>query len=100
MSSRNRFYDLLGEARHALYRQLSVPPERTQSPSMFPVEDIYKATLHRLKGDRQTRDFTRFTDAMLWLAGELEAGDGHAVYGEVRLRGELVWRRGRRAGVV
>jgi hypothetical protein len=63
-------------------------------PFGAPGDDIYKATLHRLKGERQTRQFGRFTDAMLWLRTELDAGDGHSVYGEIRLKDDLVWRRG------
>ena len=56
----------------------------------------YKARLHRWDGQQQNQDFVRLTDAVLWLSGELDAGDGHAVYGEIRCNEKLLWRRGTR----
>ena len=58
--------------------------------------ESYKAKLDRWDGQQQNRDFVRLTKAVLWLSGELNAGDGHAVYGEIRFEEQLLWRRGTR----
>ena len=54
----------------------------------------YISTLLRRDGTRQTQEFTRFIDGILWLAGELDTGDGYSIYGEIRLKENLVWRGG------
>jgi hypothetical protein len=59
----------------------------------------YNATAFRNDGARQSQAFHRLTDGILWLRKLLEAGDGHTVYGEVRCRDQLLWRRGKRSTV-
>lgn len=54
----------------------------------------YKSTLFKRDGTQQVQEFPRFMDGLLWLAVELDAGDGFAIYGEIRLNDELLWRRG------
>ena len=55
----------------------------------------YRATLIRSNGPEQIRHFSRFTDAMLWLVDEMNAGHGYSVYGEIHSGDELLWRRGK-----
>jgi hypothetical protein len=54
----------------------------------------YISTLLRRDGTRQTQEFGRFIEGVLWLAGELDTGDGNNVYGEIRLKENLIWRGG------
>jgi hypothetical protein len=61
----------------------------------FPMES-YKAKLHRWDGQQQSQEFSRLTDAILWLSGELDAGDGHSIYGEIHFQERMLWRRGTR----
>ena len=58
--------------------------------------DSYKSTLDRWDGERQNQEFDRLSDAILWATGELNAGHGHAIYGEIHFREKLLWRRGTR----
>ena len=57
--------------------------------------DTYKVTLLRFDGTQQTRNFSRLGEAILWVARELDSGDGHSVYGEVRFEGNVLWRKER-----
>jgi hypothetical protein len=54
---------------------------------------VYRATLIDRFGKEETKRFTRFNDGIVWLAREFAAGDGNAVYGEIRQNAKLVWRR-------
>ena len=58
--------------------------------------DSYKSTLDRWDGQQQKQEFDRLADAILWTTGELNAGDGHTIYGEIQFKGKLLWRRGTR----
>jgi hypothetical protein len=58
------------------------------------LSDFFKALLVTTKGN-QEKDFKLLTEAVVWLSREFAAGDGFAVYGEIRFLGELRWRRGR-----
>jgi hypothetical protein len=53
----------------------------------------YEATLQSRGSSQQIREFARLSDAILWLAGEFEAGDGNAEHGEIRYRGAVLWRK-------
>ena len=53
----------------------------------------YHATLLDRFGAQQARDFDRLNDAIIWLSGEFAAGDGNALYGEIRFDGAIVWRK-------
>jgi hypothetical protein len=58
--------------------------------------ESYKARVHRWDGQQESRDFSRLTDAILWVSGELNAGDGHSIYGEIHFKEKTLWRRGTR----
>ena len=55
---------------------------------------IYEATLLTRNSDPQHREFSQLSEAINWLAGEFEAGDGYFISGEIRHEGKLLWRRG------
>ena len=59
----------------------------------------YNAVAFRIDGDVQSQGFYNLTEAILWLRRRLQAEDGHTVYCEVRCRGQLLWRRGKRPAV-
>ena len=65
-----------------------------QSVASEMVEDkVYEATLLDRFGTKNKKGFRRLNEAIIYLAREFAAGDGNAVYGEIRLEGALVWRR-------
>jgi hypothetical protein len=62
------------------------------------VNEPYDAMLVR-QGLEQRQEFPRLNDAILWIARELNAGHGYTTYGEVRCKGALLWRRGKRSAL-
>jgi hypothetical protein len=54
----------------------------------------YNAAAFHIDGDVQSRGFYSITEAILWLRRRLLAEDDRTVYGEVRCRDQLLWRRG------
>jgi hypothetical protein len=58
-------------------------------------EPAYTVTLLRQNMAPQYRTFMRLSEAIRWLAGELEAADADQSYGEIRVNGKnVLWRRG------
>ncbi len=45
---------------------------------------VYEATLLTRNSDPQHREFSQLSEAINWLAGEFEAGDGYFISGEIR----------------
>jgi hypothetical protein len=59
------------------------------------LEPAYTVTLLRQNMAPQYQTFVRLSEAIRWLAGELEAADADQSYGEIRVDGKnVLWRRG------
>jgi hypothetical protein len=58
--------------------------------------DVYKATAYRSDGEQNVRKFEQLSQAIVWVAAEVDAGDGFTIYGEVVFKDNVLWRRGTR----
>ena len=62
------------------------------------IEPAYTVTLLRQNMAPENRTFARLSEAIRWLAGELDGADRETSYGEIRVDGGAVlWRRGNAA---
>jgi len=61
---------------------------------VFDSTETYRATLLCRQGKQQTHEFVRLTEAILWLAREMDDGEGINTFGEIYFKGNVLWRRG------